>query len=709
MQTLRTTPIVGLSKFEGWSQVWTDQSHSFVCAFSIQGTNANNVGKDVIASLETAQITTSEQLHSFLLQIQQRIQKKECHLSMTCLAKLNDTQCVLGVVQAKMYLKRGNKIGLLLSSSEETTIRIVKGKLYLDDVFMLITTQAAQFMEEIVIKFNKGYDVDTIISNTVPSVHGMSDSSLTAIAFVTVEPHVVETHQMDATESSEFDSQARTRKDSENQSSASLHSVELSDSFETGEKEEIFLAGQSEILSPVMVPDDSLSVKDGISPEESPSEKYFTDHTKKQAEQKDHSAGNQSSAEKKSLFASFLLLWSQIKKTVQKIPIQKMLSFLPQKKQEVYVGRASSRKIVRRIIPVIIILVLLFAGFMYMRVKKQRQEAEIKQVITPLAETYFLARETSKRDPILAREQVSDLLLELESLQKTHQKQKVLSERIKNFQQEVQSFYEDISGRQEFQELPVFFDLRLVDQDFLATHTELSGETLFFLDGERKKLISLDATTKEAEQIDVPVEGTIIDFVVTENNIYFLLESSIVRFDTDSAEARVVREDDEELLAASEITNFGNSLYVLNPSRRNIFKFTIEGTGYAAPQAWVRSAQGVDLSLAYTFTIDGDIWVTTTNGQIIKFRSGNREEFSLRGVSDPFSSRLKIDTYVDQDQTTLVLLEAEKHRIVVLNQDGEFQKEVKSSTLTTVNDLEFDGETSQVFLVSGSVVFRQKI
>ena len=184
MIRLKVTPVVGLPQFTGWSQVAESTSSAstrLISVFAISGKHAGNVGRDVSDKISDFYYYDIEQLHEFVLDLVEFVKENDCELFISC-ALISGNSSVFVTRGGSVFLKRKEKIGKILFSQDQ--IKIVKGSYTNDDVFVLTTLQASQFLNEIEQKFSQGFDVDIIITSVVPGLHAQTDSSLSAIVFI---------------------------------------------------------------------------------------------------------------------------------------------------------------------------------------------------------------------------------------------------------------------------------------------------------------------------------------------------------------------------------------------------------------------------------------------------------------------------------------------------------------------------------------------
>src|SRR5690606_15536167 len=84
---------------------------------------------------------------------------------------------------ATVLLQRKGKLGKVISSEAEP--QLIEGSWKDDDIFILMSEQALDFIDEIQQKMSQGYDEETVVASLVPNVHAHEQSSLQAVAFVT--------------------------------------------------------------------------------------------------------------------------------------------------------------------------------------------------------------------------------------------------------------------------------------------------------------------------------------------------------------------------------------------------------------------------------------------------------------------------------------------------------------------------------------------
>ena len=196
MLHLKVTPVVGLPQFTGWSQVaesTVSVSVRLVLVYAISGKHAGNVGRDISAKVSDFYFYDVEQLHEFLQQLVNFAHSQECKIFFSC-AVLGKSKSIFATYGGSIFLKRSEKSGKILTSDFE--VKVVEGTYVENDIFVLTTLQADQFLNEIQLKFQQGYDVDIIITSVVPGLHSQDDSSLSALVFIDKDREKNETNNL---------------------------------------------------------------------------------------------------------------------------------------------------------------------------------------------------------------------------------------------------------------------------------------------------------------------------------------------------------------------------------------------------------------------------------------------------------------------------------------------------------------------------------
>ncbi|NCO12500.1 MAG: hypothetical protein COZ34_00560 [Candidatus Pacebacteria bacterium CG_4_10_14_3_um_filter_34_15] len=647
MIRLKVTPVVGLPQFTGWSQVAESTSSAstrLISVFAISGKHAGNVGRDVSDKISDFYYYDIEQLHEFVLDLVEFVKENDCELFISC-ALISGNSSVFVTRGGSVFLKRKEKIGKILFSQDQ--IKIVKGSYTNDDVFVLTTLQASQFLNEIEQKFSQGFDVDIIITSVVPGLHAQTDSSLSAIVFINQFLEGEENDEISTSKESLFE---RHKKIVEVKDEPSLEaSIEIDDADDLDDQ-----VGDLKISADLP--------------------KIFVNNLSKLKPLVE----KLKSLAKVGIFMQ--LIFKKIIETIKKI-------------------RSLKRKKLVFVVAFVLVLLVLILSY---AISNRKEAEKINSLMIPIQERLDLAQQQLNTDPISSREIVQEAISSLEKLHKENLKSsavKLIDEKII----QTSNFYNEISGKKEISELDVFYDLRLVKSDYIANGIDANGNKLVLLDSEKKQVVLLDIPTKKVEVKDFSSYEYARDLAVNENEV-FVLSDGLKSFNlTQGSEIKSIRELGDSNRDATFISAYDRFVYVISPEKREIYRYSKGEDGYSDPIGWMQSATGLKYSEITSFSIDGDIWLSTIDGQIKKFSSGREVSFNTRGLNEEFSSSVKIFTNINQ--MNIYVLEADKNRIVIFSKDGEFKREIKSVSLSTVGAIVASEVQNKIFAVSGSIIF----
>jgi hypothetical protein len=372
--------------------------------------------------------------------------------------------------------------------------------------------------------------------------------------------------------------------------------------------------------------------------------------------------------------------------------------------QDIYVRRQKRRSLGKILIIVVAILFAAGGVFAFVRNHQAEQRKQLLAVIQPYEIRFGTARDEARQNPVIARQHTEELIADLETQTQSKETPKFIAEALTVQLEKVRTFYDSISGQEEFPELQPYYDLRLVQSNFLASKIDITADTLFFLDSGQRRILALNIERKQPTILPIGEYPDIRAVIADDKYLYFLAQG-LFRFTLSGTDvANIVENADDIINSSQSLGVFGSYVYVLNKPQNNIFRYTTNDDQLdSKPTAWIQPGQGIDLNTVQSFAIDGDIWLATQSGEIKKLTSGREVEFTVTGLKEAFSSPITL--FTKPDLANLYVLEPEKSRVVVLNKKGEFLKEVKSSSLAGSTAVVASEKSQKAFALSGSLVF----
>ena len=113
-------------------------------------------------------------------------------------------------------------------------------------------------------------------------------------------------------------------------------------------------------------------------------------------------------------------------------------------------------------------------------------------------------------------------------------------------------------------------------------------------------------------------------------------------------------------------------LYLADESLNQIHRYAPAGLGFEEPpETWFDEQIQINLSGLVAMAIDGDIWLLSEDGTLLRFRQGQQLPFSLESI--PGLGGLLVDLALDgQADGLLYLADATQERILVFDKEGRY-------------------------------------
>lgn len=243
-----------------------------------------------------------------------------------------------------------------------------------------------------------------------------------------------------------------------------------------------------------------------------------------------------------------------------------------------------------------------------------------------------------------------------------------------------------------------------LDQQARAVPTLVKiGDRLYTQHAKTKALARLEITTRTIAAIQ-PANLTVGNFLDGESTpkAALLLDS----------EGRILRLDAAENLRQlplnlpttpiQAIGLYRDRLYLLNAAGSAIFRADPTTGGYGTPRSWLQDASA-DLRLAVDLTLDGDGYVLSSDGTVVRFRQGRKVDFSLQGMDPPLAGPTKIKTR--DGSPYLYLLDPPTKRVVVVTKDGKLKQQYRSSRFDELRDIVVDETSKTIYLLNGTQIY----
>jgi hypothetical protein len=758
MHNVQVTPIIGLPQLDGWSHVTQNQSSTLIWNVSLHGNHARNVGRDLLDLISNSEPTNSADFYRVFQQVIAESQDKESKLS--CAAVFFEKDVLTFVTyDAQILLRRDSKVGTLLNGLETT--KIIQGKAQPDDVIILATARATIFLDEVRLKIKQGYDVDTVVTSLTPSLQLEDNSSLSALAFIQIKPPKRVEIEPEVKAETEVEivpgivSKIQPEIEAEIQPEAVLKTkhetkFELEQHFEPAvfepavmdpDSETTFApdfkrskdsdalletASKSPAVGELLVKPNERSTVIDISKATDKVVAFFKNafsiilvNSKKIAAVGSKQIIDQAGSFKENApryIVKSKSLTQSLQATLQKVSRRVF-------NQDVYVNRTQSKKYARLAVVGIAVILVVASIFGWWRWQRSSQLESVRSDLAPLQQEFEQLATATADSLLLKRDKIVRIQDQIVALQQIYKNSPLGLEILNSFAAQVQTAYEEVAGREELQDLSVFFNLSSIEKSFIGSDFSLQDNQLWVLDGEAQNVVQLTLDSKEGQifsfnqTVTQERENEVTQDLSQRRlrslavnlgaNIVYALGKEIIQLNIQTGDTRVLVKSRPELEGARMIRSYGPNIYIFNPQRQNIFRFTIDDDSTTSPRGWVRSSQGLQYDQVLSMTIDGDIWLGSRTGSLLRMRTGKPEAFTISGLERPFESDLVV--YTQEGFDHVYVLESNAKRVVQLTKDGVFVREVVSPTLAAVTSIVVTADESSILALSGSLIYELEL
>lgn len=320
---------------------------------------------------------------------------------------------------------------------------------------------------------------------------------------------------------------------------------------------------------------------------------------------------------------------------------------------------------------------------------KSKYQARLDQAIS----NYQQAVSVMGADPVKAR----DLFTQSRDVANELQSEKVKDAKLTQLFSDLTANQSQILG--EYPTDPkVFQDLSIQTNDFNGTDIASSGDIMFILDRNSKKIIEVEIATKKTQMAAGPDQIDEALGLASYEDRVFISNSTGVYELGDTKKQSVVKDWTGEVLPYA----FAGNIYLLDKSGGTIWRYVGSNTGFAAKQNWLGSGVEPDFSNVMAMTIDGNIFALTSTGKILKFSQGTPQDFTMPPEVNLTGARA---IYTNGDLQYFYILNPQEKKIYVLNKNGDYKGAYQSDLLAGASGLVVSEKDKKMIFLSGSKLY----
>lgn len=222
------------------------------------------------------------------------------------------------------------------------------------------------------------------------------------------------------------------------------------------------------------------------------------------------------------------------------------------------------------------------------------------------------------------------------------------------------------------------------------TAISAKGGNLAILDSDGEQVATVTTEGKIQKTYDIEDKAK---YITTDEKFIYTLGDTITQVDLGNGNVEVLTEEP----TGSSIQSFGSNVYTFTGS--DVLK-------YRAPSYTESSYFTEEPTLKASITdmaISGPVWLLEKNGSVERFTKGINDDIELSGLTGAIGEGAKI--YADADLDNVYILDVKNQRVVVIDEEGAFQRQYEGSFMKNANSFAIDEENSVGYVVSKNIVY----
>lgn len=357
------------------------------------------------------------------------------------------------------------------------------------------------------------------------------------------------------------------------------------------------------------------------------------------------------------------------------------------------------------IVGLLLILMLVFASSVFFGVRQRgemQERQEFAKLISEATSKYEEAKAVLELNRIRARELLSearDALKKAKNLEIQKSKVKELEEKLIELERQALKITQ-------IDNPAIFFELTLIKKEAKGESLVFLPPDLLVLDRGRGAVYKVGKDKSSREYAIAAASGSLL---AAQGPSFFLAkpDEGIFEINLESAQTKKVLEKDPIWGNLVGIDTFAGNIYLLDSGKNQIWKYTGGAAGFSSGQKFLAEDQNIDLSQAISFSIDGTIWVITSDGKVIKALQGKADLINIDGLDAPFSPSSVIET--KDDSQFVYVLDRQGQRVVRFSKEGEYDSQYKGEFLKDAVSIAIDEAEGSLYVLSESKIFVIKL
>ncbi len=216
----------------------------------------------------------------------------------------------------------------------------------------------------------------------------------------------------------------------------------------------------------------------------------------------------------------------------------------------------------------------------------------------------------------------------------------------------------------------LFYNAGLLKKGAIVSSIAIETGRMVLLDTNGKTVFLLNIGSKNGQIIAGGEQLTGARLTSMHGDkVYILVADGIhrIRSEDKKIEPFVIKKDNEWGNITS-LVSFGGNLYLLDTTKSRIWKYVATDKGFSERREYLNPDSLPDFTWATNMSIDGSVWLGTTESKVLHFTQGQENTFLPKGVAPPFGKDIAV--YTSDEVKHVYVLDRENKRVVMLEKDG---------------------------------------
>jgi hypothetical protein len=164
---------------------------------------------------------------------------------------------------------------------------------------------------------------------------------------------------------------------------------------------------------------------------------------------------------------------------------------------------------------------------------------------------------------------------------------------------------------------------------------------------------------------------------------------------------KLIVETGDEITGVLKMKQYASNIYTLDTT--DVWKFPLGETGIGSRRRYFGVGVTPALTDVVDFEVDGDVFLLSNKGKVLRFTRGQKVAFELRGLTDEFGEVTKIMSDIKRNE--LFIWDKQKGVVVIFDREsGEYKRKLINEQFNQVVDMVVDEENGRLMLAKDGEV-----